>query len=77
MLRGIDLLADAVAVTLGPRGRSVLLDRRYGPPVVTRDGVTVAAEVELGDKLENVGAQLVKQIALRTSGAAGDGTTTA
>jgi chaperonin GroEL len=77
MLDGINLLADAVATTLGPRGRSVLLDRRYGPPIVTRDGVTVATEIDLGDKLENLGAQLVKQIALRTSGAAGDGTTTA
>lgn len=77
MLRGIDLLADAVGATLGPRGRTVLLDRRYGPPVVTRDGVAVATEIDLSERLENMGAQLVKQIALRTTGTAGDGTTTA
>src|SRR6185437_2634751 len=77
MLRGIDLLADTVKVTLGPKGRNVLLDKSYGAPRLTKDGVTVAKEVELSDKFENMGAQLVKEVASRTSDQAGDGTTTA
>jgi chaperonin GroEL len=76
MLRGIDVLADAVGATLGPRGRTVLLDRRYGPPVVTRDGYTVANDIDLDGKLANMGARLVKEVALLTTGAAGDGTST-
>ena len=77
MLRGIDLLADAVKVTLGPKGRNVVLDKSYGAPRITKDGVTVAKEIELADKFENMGAQMVKEVASRTSDQAGDGTTTA
>src|ERR1700744_5915531 len=77
MLRGIDTLANAVKVTLGPKGRNVLLDKSYGAPRLTKDGVTVAKEIELSDKFENMGAQLVKEVANRTSDQAGDGTTTA
>ena len=77
MLRGIDLLANAVKVTLGPKGRNVILDKSYGAPRVTKDGVTVAKEIELTDKFENMGAQMVKEVATRTSDQAGDGTTTA
>jgi chaperonin GroEL len=77
MLRGIDILANAVKVTLGPKGRNVLLDKSYGAPRVTKDGVTVAKEIELGDRFENMGAQMVKEVATRTSDQAGDGTTTA
>src|SRR5690242_7655515 len=77
MLRGIDVLANAVKVTLGPKGRNVLLNKSYGPPRVTKDGVTVAKEIELGDRFENMGAQMVKEVATRTSDQAGDGTTTA
>jgi chaperonin GroEL len=77
MLRGIDVLANTVKVTLGPKGRNVLLDKSYGAPRLTKDGVTVAKEVELSDKFENMGAQLVKEVASRTSDQAGDGTTTA
>lgn len=75
--RGVDKLANAVKVTLGPRGRNVVLDRGFGSPVITKDGVTVAKEVELEDKIENVGAELVKEVASKTGDVAGDGTTTA
>ncbi len=74
---GVDLLAGAVGVTLGPRGRNVVLDKNYGPAVITKDGVTVAREIELSNRFENMGAQLVKQVAIRTNDVAGDGTTTA
>ena len=74
---GVDLLAGAVGVTLGPRGRNVVLDKNYGPAVITKDGVTVAREIELTNRFENMGAQLVKQVAIRTNDVAGDGTTTA
>ena len=74
---GVDLLADAVKVTLGPRGRNVVLDKSYGPAVITKDGVTVAREIDLKDRFHNMGAQLVKQVAIRTNDIAGDGTTTA
>jgi chaperonin GroEL len=77
MLRGINILADAVKVTLGPKGRNVVLDKSYGAPRITKDGVTVAKEIELSDKFENMGAQMVKEVATRTSDQAGDGTTTA
>jgi chaperonin GroEL len=77
MLRGIDVLANAVKVTLGPKGRNVILDKAFGAPRVTKDGVTVAKEIELTDKFENMGAQLVRQVATKTSEVAGDGTTTA
>src|SRR6201988_3823791 len=77
MLRGIDTLANAVRVRLGPKGRNVVLDKSYGAPRITKDGVTVAKEIELSDKFENMGAQLVKEVASRTSTLAGDGTTTA
>src|SRR3989304_2626384 len=75
--RGVDKLADAVKVTLGPRGRNVAIDKKYGSPTVTKDGVTVAKEIELEDHFENVGAQMVKEVASKTSEDAGDGTTTA
>ena len=74
---GVDILAGAVGVTLGPRGRNVVLDKNYGPAVITKDGVTVAREIELTDRFQNMGAQLVKQVAIRTNDVAGDGTTTA
>ena len=77
MLRGIDTLAHAVRVTLGPKGRNVVLDKSYGAPRITKDGVTVAKEIELDDKFENMGAQMVREVASRTSDVAGDGTTTA
>ena len=77
LLRGVDILANAVKVTLGPKGRNVVLDKSFGAPRVTKDGVTVAKEVELADKFENMGAQMVKEVASRTSTLAGDGTTTA
>jgi chaperonin GroEL len=77
MIRGVDILANAVKVTLGPRGRNVALDKSFGAPRVTKDGVTVAKEIELSDKFENMGAQLVKEVASKTSDLAGDGTTTA
>jgi chaperonin GroEL len=77
MLRGIEVLANAVKVTLGPKGRNVLLDKSYGAPRITKDGVTVAKEIELADRFENMGAQMVKEVATRTSDQAGDGTTTA
>jgi chaperonin GroEL len=77
MLRGIDVLASAVRVTLGPKGRNVVLDKSYGAPRITKDGVTVAKEIELEDKFENMGAQMVREVASKTSDSAGDGTTTA
>src|SRR5712692_891932 len=77
MLRGVDTLANAVKVTLGPKGRNVVLDKSFGAPRITKDGVTVAKEIELADKFENMGAQMVKEVASRTSDQAGDGTTTA
>jgi chaperonin GroEL len=77
MLRGIDVLADAVKTTLGPKGRNVVLDKSFGAPRITKDGVTVAKEIELEDKIENMGAQIVKEVASRTNDTAGDGTTTA
>ncbi len=77
MLRGVDILANAVKVTLGPKGRNVVLDKSYGAPRITKDGVTVAKEIQLADKFENMGAQMVKEVASRTSDLAGDGTTTA
>ena len=75
--RGVNRLADAVKVTLGPKGRNVVLERSFGAPTVTKDGVSVAKEIELRDRYENIGAQLVKEVASRTSDNAGDGTTTA
>src|SRR5437763_2381288 len=77
MLRGIDILAEAVRVTIGPKGRNVVLDKSFGAPRITKDGVTVAKEIELSDKFENMGAQMVKEVASKTSTIAGDGTTTA
>ncbi|MEK7481947.1 MAG: chaperonin GroEL, partial [Patescibacteria group bacterium] len=75
--RGVDKLADAVKITLGPRGRAVILEKSYGAPIVTLDGVTIAKEIELEDKVENIGAELIKEVASKTNDAAGDGTTTA
>src|SRR5437867_1729185 len=75
--RGVDKLADAVKVTLGPKGRNVVLEKKFGPPTITNDGVTIAKEVELEDPFENMGAQLVKEVATKTNDVAGDGTTTA
>jgi len=77
MVVGVNILADAVKVTLGPKGRNVVLDRSYGAPTITKDGVSVAKEIELKDKFENMGAQMVKEVASKTSDVAGDGTTTA
>jgi chaperonin GroEL len=77
MLRGIDILADAVKVTLGPKGRNVVLEKSFGAPRITKDGVTVAKEIELADKFENMGAQMVREVASKTNDVAGDGTTTA
>jgi chaperonin GroEL len=77
MLRGVDILADAVKVTLGPKGRNVILDKSFGAPRITKDGVTVAKEIELADKFENMGAQMVREVASKTNDIAGDGTTTA
>src|SRR2546421_5543157 len=77
ILRGVNSLADAVKVTLGPKGRNVILDKKFGSPTITKDGVTVAKEIELKDALENMGAQMVKEVASKTSDVAGDGTTTA
>src|SRR5262249_11131680 len=77
MLRGVDILAEAVKVTLGPKGRNVVLDKSFGAPRVTKDGVAVAKEIELEDKFENMGAQMVKEVASKTADVAGDGTTTA
>src|SRR5579862_7928634 len=77
ILKGVDTLADAVKVTLGPKGRNVVIDKSFGSPVITKDGVTVAKEIELYDKFENMGAQMVREVASKTSDKAGDGTTTA
>ncbi|MCX7150429.1 MAG: chaperonin GroEL, partial [Rhodocyclales bacterium] len=77
MVRGINILADAVKVTLGPKGRNVILERSFGAPTITKDGVSVAKEIELKDKFENMGAQMLKEVASKTSDVAGDGTTTA
>ena len=77
MLRGVNILADAVKVTLGPKGRNVVIEKSFGAPRITKDGVTVAKEIELADKFENMGAQMVKEVASRTNDEAGDGTTTA
>ena len=77
MLKGVDTLANVVKVTLGPKGRNVVLDKSYGAPRSTKDGVTVAKEIELQDKFENMGAQMVKEVASKTNDEAGDGTTTA
>src|SRR5215510_12383763 len=77
MLRGVDILANAVKVTLGPKGRNVVLDKSFGAPRITKDGVTVAKEIELEEKFENMGAQMVKEVASKTADKAGDGTTTA
>src|SRR5438477_11060015 len=75
--RGVDQLADAVKVTLGPKGRNVVIDKKFGAPLITKDGVTVAKEIELEDPIENMGAQMVREVASKTSDIAGDGTTTA
>src|ERR1700754_1813793 len=77
MLRGVDTLANAVKVTLGPKGRNVIIDKSFGAPRITKDGVTVAKEIELEDKFENMGAQMVREVASKTNDLAGDGTTTA
>src|SRR6187401_3059680 len=77
ILRGVNSLANAVKVTLGPRGRNVVLDKKYGSPTITKDGVTVAKEIDLKDAMENMGAQMVREVAAKTSDVAGDGTTTA
>src|SRR3546814_1501581 len=77
MVRGVNILANAVKVTLGPKGRNVVLQKSFGAPTITKDGVSVAREVELTDKFENMGAQMVKEVASKTSDTAGDGTTTA
>src|SRR5213594_2467597 len=75
--RGVDQLANAVKVTLGPKGRNVIIDKKFGNPTITKDGVTVAKEIELEHEIENMGAQMVKEVATKTSDIAGDGTTTA
>ena len=77
IMRGVDILADAVKVTLGPKGRNVVIDKSYGAPRITKDGVTVAKEIELKDKFENMGAQMLREVASKTNDLAGDGTTTA
>src|ERR1051325_11394390 len=77
MLHGVNILADAVKVTLGPKGRNVVIDKSFGAPRITKDGVTVAKEIELSDKFENMGAQMVREVASKTNDVAGDGTTTA
>ena len=77
MLEGVNILADAVKATLGPKGRNVILEKSFGAPTVTKDGVSVAKEIELQDRFENMGAQMVKEVASQASDAAGDGTTTA
>src|SRR5438046_591551 len=77
MLRGVEILNNAVRVTLGPKGRNVVLDKSFGAPRITKDGVTVAKEIELEDKFENMGAQMVREVAQKTNDMAGDGTTTA
>src|SRR6202023_1285976 len=75
--RGVDRVADAVKITIGPKGRNVVLDKKFGSPTITKDGVTVAKEIELEEPYENMGAQLVREVASKTSNVAGDGTTTA
>src|SRR6059036_1333476 len=77
ILRGVNKLADAVKVTLGPKGRNVVIEKKFGSPTITKDGVTVAKEIELKDEMENAGAQMVREVASKTSDTAGDGTTTA
>ena len=77
ILRGVNILADAVKVTLGPKGRNVVIEKKFGSPTITKDGVTVAKEIELTDKFENMGAQMVREVASKTNDIAGDGTTTA
>src|ERR1700685_587797 len=77
ILRGVNILADAVKATLGPKGRNVVIEKKFGSPTITKDGVTVAKEIDLKDPLENVGAQLVREVASKPSDVAGDGTTTA
>src|SRR5665213_767434 len=77
IMRGVDILADAVKVTLGPKGRNVVIDKSFGAPRITKDGVTVAKEIELSDRFENMGAQMLREVATKTSDLAGDGTTTA
>src|SRR5579863_9424080 len=77
ILRGVNALADAVKVTLGPRGRNVVIDKKYGSPTITKDGVTVAKEIDLKNSVENMGAQMLREVASKTSDTAGDGTTTA
>ena len=77
LLRGVDKLANTVKITLGPKGRNVVLDKKYGSRLITNDGVTIAKEIELEDTAENMGAQLVREVASKTNDAAGDGTTTA
>ena len=77
LLKGVNLLAEAVKATLGPKGRNVVIDKKFGSPTITKDGVTVAKEIELKDPLENMGAQMVREVASKTSDVAGDGTTTA
>src|SRR6184192_2901677 len=77
ILRGVNVLADAGKITLGPKGRNVVLDKKFGSPLITKDGVTVAKEIELKEPLENMGAQMVREVASKTSDVAGDGTTTA
>src|SRR5665811_1794068 len=77
ILRGVNKLADAVKITLGPKGRNVVIDKKFGSPTITKDGVTVAKEIELENPLENMGAQMVREVASKTSDIAGDGTTTA
>src|SRR5438034_11134206 len=77
LLRGVNVLAEAVKATLGPKGRNVVIDKKYGSPTITKDGVTVAKEVQLKEATENMGAQMIKEVASKTSDAAGDGTTTA
>ena len=77
MLQGVDILADTVKVTLGPKGRNVVLSKQYGAPKITKDGVSVAKEIELADKFENMGAAMVREVASKSADVAGDGTTTA
>ena len=77
LMKGIDQLADTVKITLGPKGRNVVLDKKFGAPLITNDGVTIAKEIELEDPFENMGAQLVKEVSIKTNDIAGDGTTTA
>src|SRR5260370_11933948 len=76
ILRGVNILADAVKITLGPKGRNAVIEKKFGAPIITKDGVTVAKEIELQDPLENIGAQMVREAASKTSDVAGDGTTT-